>query len=247
MINSNYIQIDEVTSTNEYLKDLLSNKELTDGFTVIAKYQNKGKGQGDNGWESEFGKNLTFSLLLKPKLLQAEHMFMISKVVSLGVVEFLNSLNSKYKFTIKWPNDIYYNNKKLGGILIENSLLGSIINYSIIGIGININQDVFVSNAPNPISLKKIFGEEFDLTECLNSILKHIDKWYVTLKNQQFNTVNNTYFYNLYRKIGIHSYKANTKQFLAQIINVENDGELVLKTNEDEIKKFYFKEVEFVL
>ena len=211
MTQLNHIHIDETSSTNEYLKEILSDNNLLEGLAVVAKYQNSGKGQGENSWESECDKNLTFSLLLKPKFIEAEHMFMVSKIISLGIINYLNSLNPESIFTIKWPNDIYYNNKKLAGILIENSLWGSKLNYSIIGIGININQEVFISNAPNPISLKNIFGEEFNLNECLNAILEHINYWYNSLKNREFERINSTYLSNLYRKNGLFEYQTESE------------------------------------
>lgn len=245
MNTTNYIKVDELSSTNDYLKKLSADDELPEGSVVVAKYQNNGRGQGENRWESEYGKNLIFSLLLRPKFLHAEHMFMISKVISLGIIDYLNKFDNN--FTIKWPNDIYHGNKKLGGILIENNLLGNSLSYSFVGIGININQEVFISNAPNPISLINIFNEKFDLGECLNGLTKQIDIWYERLKKSQFDKIDEAYFSHLFRNTNYHNYKSDNELFSAQIVNVERDGKLILKTSNNEVKSFYFKEVEFVL
>lgn len=245
MNTTKHIEISEVSSTNDYLKRLATEEELLEGFVIAAKYQTSGRGQGENSWESEKGKNLTFSLLLRPNFLNAENMFMISKVISLGIIDYLNSFEDN--FEIKWPNDIYYKHKKLGGILIENSLLGNKLSYSLIGIGININQEIFVSDAPNPISLKNVFNKEFHLTECLKGILKQIDIWYDILKSGKYDKVNEAYFLNLFRKEDYHNYRENNEQFSAKIVDVESDGKLVLKTTDSKIRAFYFKEVEFVL
>jgi len=239
------IEVKEVTSTNDHLKKLAVEEELPEGAVVVAKFQNKGRGMGKNTWESEKGKNLTFSILLRPEFLPAHEMFLISKAISLGINDYLNELDRC--FSIKWPNDLYYNNKKVGGILIENQLLGNKINSSIVGIGINVNQENFYSDAPNPISISTILGEKINTTKCLNGILKHIIIWYNILAEGWYDKINEAYFSQLYRNSGYHEYSADGELFQAAIMAVENDGKLILKTNENEIKSFYFKEVEFVL
>jgi BirA family biotin operon repressor/biotin-[acetyl-CoA-carboxylase] ligase len=226
------------------LKKLTIEEELPEGFVVLANNQTQGRGIGKNTWESEAGKNLTFSLLLRPVFLKAEEMFMVSKAISLGIVDYLNSLDKC--FTIKWPNDIYYCNKKMGGILIENQLLGNKLNYSLIGIGINLNQEIFHGTAPNPVALKTILKKDINKTECLNGILKQITIWYEILSDGWFEKINQTYFTHLYRNIGYHNFSAHGETFLAKIKSVENDGKLVLKTQQADQKEFYFKEVEFI-
>ncbi len=245
MKNINYIEVDEVVSTNDHLKMLAIEDELPEGAVVVAQCQKNGRGQGGNFWESTAGKNLIFSLLLRPSFLKAEDMFMISKVVSLGIIGYLKGIDKH--FTIKWPNDIYYRNKKLGGILIENQLLGSKLNFMIVGIGININQDIFESDAPNPISLKNIFNKKFALNECLNGILISIGLWYNRLGNGETDKISEAYFSYLYRNSSYHEYRAGNRTFIAKIVSVDNDGRLNLTTYDGEKKSFYFKEVEFVI
>lgn len=243
MNDINLITLEEVNSTNEYLKKIID-KNTPEGTIVITNKQTKGKGQQSNKWESEEGKNLTFSFLLKPFIL-AEQIFMISKVVSLGIIDALSS-EFEQNFRIKWPNDIYYQNKKLAGILIENQMSGEKIKHSIIGIGININQEKFLSNAPNPISLKNIVKKELELNKILNKIIDHIAIWYEILKNQQFDNINIAYQQNLYKNEGYHHFMTQKEEITAKIIEVKNDGKLILETLEGERMGFYLREISFL-
>lgn len=245
MLNFNIIRKEALNSTNDYLKQLISKSKQTEGTVIVANNQTKGKGQGANTWESEAGKNITLSLLLKPSFIEACDMFIISKVISLGILNYLNKLGDG--FTIKWPNDIYWNNKKICGILIENQLLGCCLNYSTIGIGLNINQGNFISNAPNPVSLMQIFNKTFHIEAELNQLLNSISIWYTTLYNNDFDLINSKYFNGLYRRNGLHLYKTNNDTFSAKIKSVENDGLLQLETSEGALRTFYFKEVEFLI
>ena len=154
-------KVSETLSTNELLKSIADKDSVAEGYTVVAVSQTAGRGQIGAFWESQPGQNLTFSLLLRPEFIKADQMFLVSKAISLGIVDYLNSFGEEFK--IKWPNDIYYKDKKICGVLIENQLMGSNIVYSIIGIGLNINQKEFISDAPNPISLYNIIGRKLDL------------------------------------------------------------------------------------
>jgi BirA family biotin operon repressor/biotin-[acetyl-CoA-carboxylase] ligase len=241
----NYIEVKEVSSTNDHLKKIAIEEELPEGFIVIAKNQTNGKGQSGNFWESEPGKNLTFSILLRPKYINAQNMFLISKAVSLGIIDYLNSLEKCFK--IKWPNDIYYCNKKLGGILIENQLIGNKVNYSIVGIGINVNQKNFTSNAPNPISLKTIFKKDFNKFTLLEGIIKQITIWYEILADGWYDKINDAYFSHLFWDKGFHDFKSENNQFVAKIVSVDADGRITLKTTKGKCSSFYFKEIEFVI
>lgn len=245
MINFEIINLKTTASTNAYVKRLLFTSDLPEGAVVVTHEQSAGKGQGTNTWESEPGKNLTFSLLLKPTFLAADKMFLVSKAVSLGMVEFLNSFGKK--FTIKWPNDIYFNDKKIAGILIENQLLGNYFGYSIIGIGLNVNQQKFLSDAPNPMSMQQIFKVEFDLDKTLHQLLENIDVWFQRLKTGNFKLINDTYHSMLYRNSGFHKFKTSQTVFEARIKNVKDDGQMMLQKTSGKTLAFYFKEVEFLL
>lgn len=245
MLQFEIIKKHTLSSTNDYLKQLLLENELQEGTVVRSIEQTLGRGQGTNTWESETGKNLTFSLLLTPSFIDAGEMFVISKVISLGIVGFLQQYNKN--FSIKWPNDIYWNNKKICGILIENQLLGCCLKHSTIGVGLNINQDAFYSDAPNPISLKTIINESSDIDNVLIQVLESIAYWYSVLCNKNLSLINNTYFKNLYRNQGFYKYKTQDEVFKAKIESVDNDGLLNLISEQGELKSFYFKEVEFIL
>jgi len=238
------ISLEETTSTNVYLKQLVSAEKLHKETVVTTQFQSAGKGQMGNSWESQKDKNLTFSLLLFPKI-EAELMFLVSKAVSLGIIEALNQIEKG--FCIKWPNDIYYKNKKICGILIENQLIGSLIKYSVIGIGINVNQQMFISNAPNPVSLYQITHQDHELSLVLNQVLQHISFWYEQLKDGNIDEINHKYFSALYRNTGYHQFLSDGELFSARINHIANDGQLQLITEAGNEKWFYFKEVEFVL
>ena len=174
------IKLDKVDSTNSHLTQLCSEKNIPEGAVVITQQQEQGRGQRGTNWQSEAGKNITLSILLKPTFLKPEEQFALSKTISLGVLDFISSI---YLSKIKWPNDIYIDDKKVGGILIENSVSGNSISHSIIGIGINMNQEKFSEELPNPTSLKLISGKEFNLEDCLEQLCSTIEKRYLQLRN----------------------------------------------------------------
>ena len=167
-MNWKIVHIDETDSTNSWLQKRLAADERSDANLVIwAEYQTAGRGCGTNQWESEREKNLTFSMLIHPKELPATQQFHISMAISLAICEAIGQHIGDV--CIKWPNDIYWRNGKIGGILIENTLKGSIIMDSIIGVGLNVNQRVFKSDAPNPVSMWQICEHETD-REALRSV-----------------------------------------------------------------------------
>jgi BirA family biotin operon repressor/biotin-[acetyl-CoA-carboxylase] ligase len=184
----------EVTSTNSYVQDLATTTNLIEGYVVRAKNQTKGKGQRGNAWETEPHKNLTFSLVLKPNLVVNEQ-FMLSKVVALGIADFLTSLNLE-QVKIKWPNDIWVNNKKVAGILIENTLKTSRITTSVVGVGLNVNQQKFSPNI-NATSLQNELNINFDVEATLNDLLICLEKRYLMLRALQYQKINADYFSNL--------------------------------------------------
>lgn len=229
-------------STNALLRELIRNENIAEGFMLYTDFQTAGKGQSGNSWESEDGKNLLFSILLKPQHIQIEKIFIISKLTSVAIKEVLDTYTSD--ITIKWPNDIYWKDKKIAGILIENSFLAYHINTCMIGIGLNINQIKFRSNAPNPVSLKHILGKSFQRKLILDKIQRKITEFY---SDMDYDLINQKYFKSQYRKNDYYSYLDVTSQqtFLAKIIEIQNDGKLVLQTKSGEFKEYYFKEVQY--
>lgn len=238
------IKYNIVNSTNDTLRNKLT-ENICDEFTcVIADEQTGGRGQRGNIWMSEKSKNLTFSFIIFPKFLTTENQFYISKYVSLSVISFLNEIAPG--FNIKWPNDIYFCNKKIGGILIENSLSGKHLKSSIIGVGININQTEFNKNLPNPTSLKLITKKEFDNDYLIKSLIQNLKKDYSVLKNLNFNKIDKNYHSNLLYFNEFSTFKDKTGTFTGKIIKTEPSGRLVVETKKGEIKKFYFKEISFI-
>ncbi|MBK6281348.1 MAG: biotin--[acetyl-CoA-carboxylase] ligase [Draconibacterium sp.] len=180
MTGKNTIFLTEVESTNNYANQLVLSKAAEHGTVVLAQYQKKGKGQQGNSWESEPGKNLLASIILFPDFLSAAKQFYLSKIASLSIVDFLKTETSG--ITIKWPNDIYIDNKKVAGILIENAIKGHNLSSSIIGIGLNLNQELFVTDAPNPVSLKQVSTKDYEIENIAETIFDNMIHWYQILK-----------------------------------------------------------------
>ncbi len=239
------IYLEETQSTNNYLKDYILNHNQKEETIVVTDFQTAGKGQRGNSWESERGKNLLFSMVIYPDMIKANEQFIISQFVSLAIKDFLNKYTDN--ISIKWPNDIYWKEQKICGILIENSLIGNTISQSIIGIGININQELFVSDAPNPISLKQITGIDYPLDELLKVLTSFISVYYFNIKNNNAAPIIKHYKESLFRNNGYYLYNDNNNYFLAKIKDVESNGVLVLETKEGIEKRFAFKEVKYKL
>lgn len=237
------LKLKEVNSTNSYLKELISaNDKEVEGLVVVAENQFSGRGQKGSFWESEDGKNLTFSILLKPNI-TASKQFMISKVISLGIVGFLRDLGLK-DLKIKWPNDIYCNDKKIAGILIENSLKGNKINNTVVGIGLNVNQINFQSEN-NPTSIiKELMGNEQCLDDLLNQLLFFIEKSYTDLKLSKDSLINSNYINNLYWINEFKSFRKGNELIEGTILGVNEIGKLQIKVNND-IETFGLKEISF--
>jgi BirA family biotin operon repressor/biotin-[acetyl-CoA-carboxylase] ligase len=168
----NIIKLDEVNSTNTAMA--LMGDEAVHATVLRAVTQSAGRGQRGNSWESEPGKNLTFSICLRPQHIPARTQFELSMAVSLGVVHALDAFIDPKRVKIKWPNDIYVDDLKIAGILIENSIDGTVIRRSIVGIGLNINQLTFVSDAPNPVSLAALTDRTYDLDAMLTHVCQHV-------------------------------------------------------------------------
>ena len=239
------VKLDCIESTNDYASDLLKKTKPEEGSIYSTLFQSAGKGIGQNKWESEKGMNLLFSLILYPSFLPVEDQFLISKAVSLGIANYIQAKTNHIK--VKWPNDIYYKNKKIAGILIENSIKGSNINSSIIGIGFNLNQAEFKSDAPNPVSLHQITKKIYSIDQELVKIRTNIRFFYDKLKAGKFEEINREYLKCLYRFNDIHEFKTDKEIFKARITGVNKYGHLQLKTENNEVREYGFKEVEFVI
>lgn len=244
-IGSNIIILKSIDSTNKFIKDNLNIIEFIDGTIVYSREQFAGKGQGVNTWESEPNKNLTISILLNPTFLLPENQFELSKVIALGVSDFIKLFVKKQVY-IKWPNDIYVENHKIAGILIENIIQGNVLSQTIVGIGININQEKFLSNAPNPISLKNITGKEFDLLKLLNKLAICIEKRYALLKSKKNKILTEDYISALYRFNEFNNFEIKGNIVKAKILNVDKFGRLCLVDNENLKYVLDVKEIKFL-
>lgn len=240
--------IKDVESTNSYLREWSNNHPNITETAIYADNQISGRGQRGNSWESEAHCNLTTSILLKPEFIAPDHQFIISQIVSLAIKDTLSAYCKDIK--IKWPNDIYYQNKKICGILIENDITENQISRTIIGIGLNVNQLIFRSDAPNPISLSQITGKSHDIRDLLVKIAKKVLQLYNALKVDPHSWLNihNQYELSLYRNKGFHLFENQSGQFSARIHHVEQSGLLVLERKDDkELVSFAFKEIKYIL
>lgn len=247
MIGTKVLYFKELESTNLTAAELLKNKEVKEGAVIVSTYQNQGKGQEGNDWESEAGKNLLISVVLKPGFLKPEKQFALNKIVSLAVVEFVGKLLPNEVVKIKWPNDIYIGDKKVAGILITNSITGNTFDSSVVGIGINLNQKFFLSNAPNPVSVYQISRKQYDLEESLDLLLEIFNRWYKLLENGLFNSIDKNYLTSLYRFEEYHAFKIGAKEIEAKITDISKYGRLLLKGKNLKTYECDLKEVEFVI
>ena len=221
-------------STSTLLKELLAKGEWPEGESFLyAGYQTAGRGQTGNSWESEEGKNLLCSILLPPD----KNLYFLNIAVGVALVRVIGEA-----FTIKWPNDIYYEDKKIAGILIENAIIGNEIKYSIAGIGLNVNQTEFHSDAPNPISLKQIYGTEFAIDQLMNQVLEAVQK----VLNEPEEDVWAYYKAHLYRREGFWPFEDQNGTFEARIEDVLPTGEIVLKDSTNKEQKYHFKQVKYI-
>jgi BirA family biotin operon repressor/biotin-[acetyl-CoA-carboxylase] ligase len=244
-VGQNLVTIKEVDSTNSFLKTLLSNsKPVPEGTVIMAESQYAGRGQQQNKWHSEPGKNLTFSILLTPSFLPVSQQFDLTRVVSLGVYEALYPILGD-ELKIKWPNDIYFADRKLGGILIETHLQGTRIKDAIIGIGLNVNQEHFEAGAGNAISVKQILHKDYDLRTLLSEICGNIEAYYLKLKAGKHLLVRNTYLTRLYWLNQQRAFRSNGVVFNGTIVNVKDEGLLVVDNN-SELQEFSLKQIEFL-
>lgn len=244
-VGQNILTYKEITSTNDLMKELVANSTpLAEGTVIMAESQTAGKGQQQNGWHSEAGKNLTFSLLLFPDFLTADHTFSLLSAISLGTIKALQNILGD-QTRIKWPNDIYYGQKKLGGILIENLLAKRSIKQSVVGIGININQETFPDHLPNPISMQQILNKNSVIKEVLSQICTSIEFYYLKLKAGNFDEIKQEYLQNLYGLGQELPFQTKKEIFAGRISTVNHLGKLGIQ-RENETEFFDLKEIKFI-
>ncbi|MEI6123757.1 MAG: biotin--[acetyl-CoA-carboxylase] ligase [Bacteroidota bacterium] len=240
------IKIDAIESTNAFAETLLADRKIDSSTCIITNNQTSGKGMGRNKWHSEPNLNLIFSLVYFPDFLLASNQFALNKTVALAVSDLLKQLLDKENIFIKWPNDIYINDKKGAGILIKTSVQYQTINWAIIGIGININQKSFPEYLPNPGSVIQYKKIEIDLDNTLNIFLAIFEKRYNQLKTGQTSLIDREYLNRLYQLNIASDYIVRGEKIKATIKGVNQFGWLQLLTDKGNTIECEVKQLKFV-
>lgn len=231
--------LDDCESTNLYAKQLIAKNKPPEGTVVLTDNQTAGRGQFGNSWQSAPHQNIALSVILYPNL-NVNHQFYISKVVSIACAKALKSITN-LDFDIKWPNDIYYKNQKVGGILIENQLTGSIVSSSVIGVGINVNQEVF-EGLPNATSLYNLVRYYLNCKKISEVLLQHLDVEYIKLRQFNYDSIDFDYHQFLKSFKKEFAFKENDVRRIGILELVDIEGRLHVLV-EGALKKYYFKEI----
>ena len=245
MNNFKIIKLNAITSTNDYLKDKYRTKQLLDGDLVFTINQTSGRGQRKNKWQSETGESLTFSIFKQFKNESPYSLFLISAVISLAVVSALEKFQIP-QTSVKWPNDILSANKKIGGILIENFLTKGKLSGSVIGIGLNLNQNSFL-DLSEATSLKQVTGKHWNIEYVLDNMIPFLNRalYETDLKKNQLWF--NQYLSKLWKLNQINSFSNGNYIFKAKLLGVTEKGVLLLEIEEKKVKKFNSKDVRMQL
>ncbi|MBN2637779.1 MAG: biotin--[acetyl-CoA-carboxylase] ligase [Bacteroidales bacterium] len=238
---------DSLKSTNEVAVKLITEGTAVEGTIISTTKQTQGKGQSNNSWESEKGKNLTLSLILEPAFLEPSRQFFLTQFISLALVDTVKKYLPKSPIRIKWPNDLYCGDKKMAGVLIQNFLKGNSIEFSVIGIGLNVNQTKFLSDAPNPVSMADITTNEFDLEIIQTDLLNAVNYYYEEIKNEKGRTnVLTLYMNHLYRYQITSTYQDEQGIFTGRIKEVNSYGQLIIEDLTGKNRIYNFKEISFL-
>ncbi len=247
MIGEEIIYLKEVDSTNRYLMDWLTREKIREGTIVTAGYQTAGRGMDHNSWDSAPGMNLTFSFLIYPQFLSADQQFYLNKSVSLALADFArNELTAAEPVRIKWPNDLYAGDHKLAGMLIQNGVKGHLFDFSVIGIGLNVNQVDFPHDVANPVSLKRLTGKDYNLDDLLQKLIVFLEERIDQLRRGNRQQLDADYLNLMYRfgTLGPFHYKG--KDIKACIRGVNKYGQLILEIPGEKILECDLKEVKFL-
>ena len=240
-IGHQIIRLSSVGSTNNYAANLLRTENVSEGTVILALNQSSGRGQMQNSWVSEAGANLTLSVVLRPVFLNVTHQFALSQLVSIALAETLKNVGVT-EVAVKWPNDILIHNKKVAGVLVENTLVGKQIASSVIGIGLNVNQQDF-KQLPYATSIAKEAGEKMDLEHVLSQLLQQLNLWYMKLQLKKFEELKSTYMECL---VGVKKpllyFVGNTPELL-EIVDVEQSGRVVVMDKDKKMSSFNFQEL----
>lgn len=239
-----HIHLAETTSTNDFLR-AYRGEEGAMLTCVSTDFQTAGRGQGSNKWESERGQNLTFSVLCRPVGVPPMRQFVLLEACSLALRDVL--ARRAEGFCVKWPNDIYWHDRKISGTLSECDIAGRFVGRCILGVGINVNQQLFRGDAPNPVSLLHITGHETPRLDLLNELLSELAIYIRKVDEGQYGEIDEAYRRALYRLGEWHSYTDASGQFEGRILGVAPTGHLRIEDRVGEVRQYAFKEVSFVI
>lgn len=240
---------ESIGSTNTYLRELNGGDAAYDYEVAVADFQTAGRGQKGNTWESEQGKNLLFSIFAHPHNIKVKEQFYISEAIALAVSDaVIAAIGPEFAggISVKWSNDVYWKDFKMAGILIENTIQGDRILDTVAGVGLDVNQEVFLSDAPNPISLRNITGREFDRDALLTDIVERFIGYMERSSDNEKADVDRLYRERLYRREGYHPFRDAQGEFEACIEGIRPDGCLMLLTRIGEHRTYEFKQVQFI-
>lgn len=235
------ISLPSCHSTNDLMAQMSANKQLYEGAVIITADQTDGKGQRGNKWQSNAGENLTFSIWLKPKFLKPTQQFELNRVVALALLDVLKDCLPTAKVFVKWPNDLMLNKKKVAGVLIENSISKNQITESIVGIGLNVNQNNDLLSTAT--SMIKHAGTPFDLPQLLEKIVHRMEHYYLILRGGDLRLLHFLYEKNLFLKDQVAHYEDATGKFNGIIRNVSAEGMIKIAHESGVNKAYRFKEV----
>lgn len=240
---------ESIGSTNTYLRELNGGDAAYDYEVAVADFQTAGRGQKGNTWESEQGKNLLFSIFAHPHNIKVKEQFYISEAIALAVSDaVIAAIGPEFAggISVKWSNDVYWKDFKMAGILIENTIQGDRILDTVAGVGLDVNQEVFLSDAPNPISLRNITGREFDRDALHTDIVERFIGYMERSSDNEKADVDRLYRERLYRREGYHPFRDAQGEFEACIEGIRPDGCLMLLTRSGEHRTYEFKQVQFI-
>lgn len=250
LIGSQHIRLKRVNSTNKYAVDIISKSKPIEGTVISASFQYDGRGQIGRYWESDEGKNITCSTILHPGFLLAHDQFHLNMAISLAIHDFITHYvdEEENKVRIKWPNDIYVNDEKIAGILIQNSIKGKYISTSVIGTGININQTKFSDHIPNPTSLANILNGQIDLELAFQWLFRFMTKRYLQLSTGRIEMLREEYLNQLYRINEWRKFKdEEANSFTGKITGIDEHGRLNIEMKDGSLQSFAFREVSFLI
>jgi len=235
---------DSLPSTNVQAAQNIQEGTAQNGQVIWTRDQTRGKGNGTNHWESEKGKNLTFSLVVKPQFLKPAEQFVLTQLISIVLYETLSDILSPERLFIKWPNDLYYDKKKIAGVLIQNYVKGQQINFAVIGVGLNVNQKIFHSDAPNPASIIHFTGKEIEIRPLLDEILKKFENHYDALYDAEKRMeLREKYLEHLYLRNQWTDFSDESGTFSGKITGINDYGQLHIEDRDGNQKTYGFKEI----